>query len=510
MISQVWTDIYGGGYTGNIWFRSTLSIGSTPFPFGPWKRITPEVGQDYAGRNAMLLQDFTRRRGPVHTNGKAAVAYRFDHGLGNYRDFIKPMFDARGWKHSQALNSGQWSASEMGGVTPAIVDGWVQEGLLEIWHHGLDHTDTGSEGGFMSRIVNSLDTLKSQIPSATIDGYCPPGVGGDSYLGFNGGNSAEAFFNTEAGRLVLSHHAVSSGYISGTAYHRKLDGVIRHGLGHITADTLSAATLNNRLDTAIANGEGMQVMLHPSQLNLTDKITAAEFEAHLDYVQQKVDEGLVVVLSPYELVLADKTPVAPIELGDRDLNTLLTSGTYIQPSSVNAGGANNYPEGRAGSVTVIGNSGGTLVNQIYHSYGATNRVWHRTYYSGTWYPWQADDTLDTGWRDLSGLLTNGWVAETQFRVRRVGDKVTLRIHRLNGSAASTSSVIALPSGFRPTNTTELFIRSDEAGTVMKLLTLRWDGAMFLSTGTVTTNNGGSEWTFSTNANWPTTLPGTAV
>ncbi|RZU61732.1 pyocin knob domain-containing protein [Zhihengliuella halotolerans] len=523
---------YSESFERRVWERNTVNALGTGW--SDWRRMDNPAAMLSGAANPMLLQDFTRRRGPVHTNGRAAVAYRFDHGLANYRDEIKPLFDARWWKHSQALNSNQWGYAEMGGVTPAQVDGWVQEGLLEIWHHAENHSDATTVSLLEQRIVESLETLRSQIPSAVIDGFAPPGVGGSSYLGFNGGNSAEAFFETVAGRLILEHHAVSSGYIPDTAYHRPLDGVVRHGMGHLTADSLSAATLNDRVDIAIANGEGIQIMLHPSQINLTGKITTAEFEAHLNYVQQKVDEGVLVVLSPYELVLANRRNMEMIQLGDVDLNTLLVPGDYFQPASVNAGGGNNYPEGRAGDVMVRSNSTGSNVTQKYHSYGSTNRVWHRTYYSGTWYPWQSGDPqfdetagrkitvrdpingreqlihYDSGWRDVSGLLTNGWTVGTDFRIRREGYTVTLRIHNLNGSAASTSAVWQLPSGFRPQGTTEVFLRSDEAGTVMKLMTIRWDGAIFMSTGTVTTNNGATEVSFATTAAAPSTLPGTAI
>ena len=96
------------------------------------------------------------------------------------------------------------------------------------------------------------------------------------------------------------------GYIGGAR--RVLDGTIRQGLSHITLDTYDMAQARAQVDAAITERRGIQVMLHPRELDKPGKITTAQFLSFLDSVVGKRDAGDLVILSPGELVRADATP----------------------------------------------------------------------------------------------------------------------------------------------------------------------------------------------------------
>lgn len=51
----------------------------------------------------------------------------------------------------------------------------------------------------------------------------------------------------------------------------------------------------------------------------------------------------------------------------------------------------------------------------------------------------------TGWRDISGYLTNGWTADAA-RIRRDDDWVTLELTNLDGSAASSPTAAVFRFG----------------------------------------------------------------
>lgn len=53
---------------------------------------------------------------------------------------------------------------------------------------------------------------------------------------------------------------------------------------------------------------------------------------------------------------------------------------------------------------------------------------------------------DSGWRDVRGLLINGWSATT-FMIRRVGPFVWFRVKSLTKPAQGSNDAIALPYGF---------------------------------------------------------------
>jgi hypothetical protein len=78
------------------------------------------------------------------------------------------------------------------------------------------------------------------------------------------------------------------------------------------------------------------------------------------------------------------------ELGTEDLDTIMTQGLYAQGNSVEATPASNYPTNVAGLLTVTKfvNGSYTFIFQRYQSYGNSNRVFNRTYYTGIgWTAW---------------------------------------------------------------------------------------------------------------------------
>lgn len=294
--------------------RATSAISPVPYPFGAWKDLTPAstalpVAWNSGAANELLRQDFTRSRGGKKaTAGLGVFGIRFDHGLANTESIALPLCQARGIVPSIALISRAWDNPENAGVTPAIVDGWVAAGDVEIWNHGaLGHVDATTPAQQYDSIVNGLSELRAQLPSARIDGWVVPGTGSlPAYGGFDNGQNVQAFYNTEAGRLILEHHAVSTGYITGT-HQMILDGTVRQGGHQFTIDSQTLATFQVEVDYAIANGTGLQVMLHPSQIDLAGKITTATLTAMLDYVVAKRAAGELLTMSPYDMHLADST-----------------------------------------------------------------------------------------------------------------------------------------------------------------------------------------------------------
>jgi hypothetical protein len=59
------------------------------------------------------------------------------------------------------------------------------------------------------------------------------------------------------------------------------------------------------------------------------------------------------------------------------------------------------------------------------------------------------DNYDSGWRDVSSLLVNGWSASTGYiQLRRIGSTVRLRCSALKGAASLTDRILTLPTGFQ--------------------------------------------------------------
>jgi hypothetical protein len=294
------------GYSGTaagVYERNTSNAAGDNFM--AWARLDNLPDQDLrAGMHYLREQAFRDRLGPVLTGGLGAVALRFDHGLANFNTKIRPLLEARGLPYSLALNSRSWGLSENAGVTAAMVDGWVAGGLAEVWNHGADHADHVGAASLDDAIRNGLAELRTQLPSAKIDGWVVPGVGGTNYDGFGVGDTPDAFADTVAGRIIQRYHAVSTGYISNTQL-RTMDGRIRQGMGHFTIDSVTLASAQFQIDAAVTYRKGLQLMMHPSLVDGAGQMSLATLTQVLDYIVTKRDAGQLVVLSPYHLMVAD-------------------------------------------------------------------------------------------------------------------------------------------------------------------------------------------------------------
>lgn len=312
------------------WWRVSQT---TTGAWGSWSRVAnPDTDNSVGAANARLIEDWSRRRGGVKsTNGKGAVAIRFDHGLTNLKATIRPLMVARGFPFSIAMNPSNWGIAENSGATMADVQSWVDFDKCEIWNHGGNHADATTPAALYAQLVTSLTTLRSQIPNAQIDGFVLPGVGGTQYLGFDGA-SPDVFTKTLAGRLLLKSHAVITGAIGSPR--RVLDGQVRQGLAHYTMDSASFASIKGQIDLAISERTGLQLFMHPSQLDLAGKISTATLTQVLDYIKTKVDAGDLVILGQYDMLLASSVagtgtpgaPGAPGVVSDTSLADALTSG----------------------------------------------------------------------------------------------------------------------------------------------------------------------------------------
>ena len=275
-----------------------------------WNRIgapaAPTVQVSDAGlSNAVLIQNFTQKMGGRKRLTTASVAFRFDHGLTNFNTLVRPEMESRLFKYSLALCSGQWSRTENLGVTPEMVNAWVVAGLAEIWNHSKDHgSGDNSEASWKAAILDGLTELQTQIPAAAgkIYGFAPPGSAGTDFGGFIDGMTLEQFYNTDGGRFILAHHAVAAGYL---ATKRVQDGMVRHGMGHITVDAYTLAQVQTHVEQAKTGKTALQIMLHPSKLDTEGSITTATFTSILSYIKSEETAGNIKVLSPYEQLLAD-------------------------------------------------------------------------------------------------------------------------------------------------------------------------------------------------------------
>lgn len=243
--------------------------------------------------------------GAVDTGGLGAVALRFDHGLVNLAQHILPLTTSRRLRVSLAHNPRTGHLRENRGVGTDEIDGWVSARHVEIWNHSASHRGVVTTEDLMDEVVASIGEIEEQLPSAQgkVWGFNPPGIPGEDYAGFGKGSRPNEW-TTEAGRIILAHHAVVSGHLSGTSQ-RLLDGQLRDGLAHVTMDARPVEDIIARIDSVARKKRGLQLMLHPSRLGMDGKLSIEGLTAVLDHLVDLRERREIATLSPYQLVLAD-------------------------------------------------------------------------------------------------------------------------------------------------------------------------------------------------------------
>ena len=145
----------------------------------------------------------------------------------------------------------------------------------------------------------------------------------------------------------------------------------------------------------------------------------------------------------------------------------------------------------------------------YTDTAGTNGAWRWLKTSGTGNTGWEVVIGDTGWRDISSLVTNGWTA-AGLMIRRIGTSVTIALRNLNPASATGEAIITTPIfGFAPTlRATFPTVASPE--NVFTNASVREDsGQIHLKRGSGSISvYQYSYWTYLTSDAWPTTLPGT--
>lgn len=116
---------------------------------------------------------------------------------------------------------------------------------------------------------------------------------------------------------------------------------------------------------------------------------------------------------------------------------------------------------------------------------------------------------DTGRRNVTSLLINGWTANA-VEIQRKNERCYLRITGLNGSAATSSKFMDMPAGFQPYLITETYPQRDSSGTIKQGVTLSLSGGFTMPSGTVHGTASSREIDWACTAGWPASLPGTAI
>ncbi|HQW51922.1 MAG TPA: hypothetical protein PL082_07690, partial [Tepidiformaceae bacterium] len=114
---------------------------------------------------------------------------------------------------------------------------------------------------------------------------------------------------------------------------------------------------------------------------------------------------------------------------------------------------------------------------------------------------------DTGWRNVSSLLVNGWTGSAY--VKRTAEVLTLELEGVSGSAATATTVLTLPVGFRVVTRASRLLYHTTAPALKRFM-LDAAGAVTLIGGVPEVSTVYGQNLTPPGTAWPTALPGTAA
>lgn len=281
-------------------------------------------------REVLRQQLMARKGGVIGTQGRGAVALRFDDAPFAFRHKVLPLIVERGLPYTRVTTSshihkGQIKEKEF----PLMQKHAIRYGG-EIWNHGATHGDASGSKGIYRELIAPLYQLRSLMPRIPIDCFAPPGGAQISFDGFMPSHTPQNWA-TEAGRLVLAHHSLASGYFKNTFY-RSLTGSPVDGQTHYSLDTYTLERAQELLERVAQWQVGTVLMWHSNKLDSPNCMDIKTFEGVLDHIVDLRDQGKLLVLTCSGLSVADKSSqnrddILTSHSGD-PFNELITYGAF--------------------------------------------------------------------------------------------------------------------------------------------------------------------------------------
>lgn len=318
--------------------------------------VNPELSPSTNAIIYLLLQKERISKGEViGTNGKGVVAIRFDDYQNIFGEKIFPLIVERGLPCSMSLISRFSTAQPWGRKTTwNEVRNWNKNGV-EIWSHGTNHDNYTIKrfGDLYDEVVNSKKEIEAQ--NIKVVGFALPGVAPGKGQGpLYNGLTKPSDYNSTAGKLLMQTYAITEAYAYPSPT-RILPTNIYHGLNHYTvSDGLgSLANAEKRINAAIKDKTGIELMCHPGSLGKPGHMTLAQFTTLLDYIKMKWDNGSIDVLTPSGLYFVNPNV---------DVRLKLNTDDSFEGLTVDKPGAWNKTTGWSGKT--IETSGGRTGNNF--------------------------------------------------------------------------------------------------------------------------------------------------
>ena len=296
---------------------------------------------------------------------RAAVALRFDDCLANDYAVVYPLLLAR---HLVAGFATISSALGLAGHTTAAQMAEMQGHGMEILCHSRSHIDnlSGALDPLATWIAETVGAKQDlEALNFYVQSFVQPGVWANTW-----NLDRLAKYATTYGAVLEAVYAASEAYIAeeqAAGGSRALPYRYRHGVNHITCETLPISTVLSYVDAAIKWGAGCELLIHTGNLDQPGYLSSADVGTLLDYVQAKRDAGLIAVLTPTALTYARR------EIGGQHIS-ILWDGSFAGQSVGTMAAGLGWDVTGSPQIVTGGRSGGNALQTDASNYA---RQWFR-------------------------------------------------------------------------------------------------------------------------------------
>ena len=195
---------------------------------------------------------------------------------------------------SRALDPGNEHliGDQSAGVTWTDIDGWVQDGWIELANHSATHRSTITDAELEDEIVTALAELQAHSPTKPIRTWVMPD---NSWPGLDEGRTADGWAS-RAGSLILGHHAFATGKHSIRSDHAvPMTGIPFQGANRrwIEAEGLTDTIRQNLVASSYGTNRGVILGAHPAWIGQGTRWTLAQVETFLAWLAAERDAGRV-------------------------------------------------------------------------------------------------------------------------------------------------------------------------------------------------------------------------
>lgn len=291
---------YGASPT--FWFRGITSV--TNQTWGQWTALNgagATTQTDVAAQHMVRADMIRKQMGyKIGTAGRGTIMLRFDDYPQDFKNVVLPVLRTNALPCYIAVTVNHFEELQ---PTPwAEVQGWAVNDGVQPWNHSWTHSAASTPASLTMEIIESADRFDTVMPAVKIGGWVMPGTGATPpYGGYNGAADAD-FYDTDAGRLILSRHGIVNAARPGS-----MEPAGGHPIGqaHLTFEAWSVAQFQATVNEAAVGGYGLSLMAHPQNLGLPGYMTTADFATCMAWLAAERDAGRVQVLSGHAAAVLD-------------------------------------------------------------------------------------------------------------------------------------------------------------------------------------------------------------